>query len=235
MPSNADIQAWLAANPGATDQQIRYAMNQYGVTPQQLAGATGMDPNQVQQRYYAAHYGADDINGWLQRNPGASDATMRQVMDQYGVSPYDVSAATGVNLGQVTSRYDAAAPAGTSQAANVMPAGGVGNTQAGSAPAGGYGAPATTNPLGGVASAPSAQGVGAQGVPGVRYGRPAGAGGYGQGGSAYGQGGGQGGYGGSQNALTRVMYQTNTGMSDQQPNAMVGAVFPGRRAPGMSQ
>lgn len=52
--SNSDITGWLASHPGVTDPQIAQAMSQYGVTPQQMAGAIGADPNYIQQRYDAA-------------------------------------------------------------------------------------------------------------------------------------------------------------------------------------
>lgn len=52
--TNDQINGWLQANPGATDQQIRSAMNQYGVGVDQMARATGMDYNTVYGRYQAA-------------------------------------------------------------------------------------------------------------------------------------------------------------------------------------
>jgi hypothetical protein len=65
MATPQEIQQWLAANPGASDQTISQAMQQYGVTPQQMAGATGMDPTQVQSRYSAALPGVDEARTWL--------------------------------------------------------------------------------------------------------------------------------------------------------------------------
>ena len=52
--SNQEIQNWLAANPTASDATIAKAMDQYGVTPAQMASATGMDVGAVQSRYDAA-------------------------------------------------------------------------------------------------------------------------------------------------------------------------------------
>lgn len=48
-----EIQNWFAANPGATDAQIRAAMDQYGVSTSQLSSAMGFNPTEVQQRYDA--------------------------------------------------------------------------------------------------------------------------------------------------------------------------------------
>lgn len=49
--TSADIQGYLAANPGMSDVQIASAMNQYGVTPEQMAAATGIGMPEVQTRY----------------------------------------------------------------------------------------------------------------------------------------------------------------------------------------
>lgn len=54
MPTTQEIQSWLAANPTASDATIAAAMNQYGVTPAQMAAATGIAPEVVQSRYEAA-------------------------------------------------------------------------------------------------------------------------------------------------------------------------------------
>jgi hypothetical protein len=52
--SSADINGWLSSHPGASDPQIAQAMQQYGVSPQQMAGAIGADPSYIQNRYNAA-------------------------------------------------------------------------------------------------------------------------------------------------------------------------------------
>lgn len=52
--TSADIQNYLAANPGMTDAQIASAMHQYGVTPEQMAQATNVAMPEVQARYDAA-------------------------------------------------------------------------------------------------------------------------------------------------------------------------------------
>lgn len=54
MPTAQEIQNWLAANPKADDRTIAAAMNQYGVTPAQMAQATGLNVADVQNRYNAA-------------------------------------------------------------------------------------------------------------------------------------------------------------------------------------
>jgi len=51
--TTTDIQNWLAANPGLSDAQIASAMDQYGVSPAQVAAATGISPQVIQDRYTA--------------------------------------------------------------------------------------------------------------------------------------------------------------------------------------
>jgi hypothetical protein len=50
----------------------------------------------------------EEINAWLQANAGASDATIAQAMNQYGVSTAQMAQATGLGQDAVQSRYDAA-------------------------------------------------------------------------------------------------------------------------------
>jgi len=49
-----------------------------------------------------------DILGWLNANPGADDTLIAQTMQQAGVSPDQMAQATGLNYGDVASRYEAA-------------------------------------------------------------------------------------------------------------------------------
>jgi len=52
--TNEQITSWLQSNPGATDATIASTMQQFGVTPAQMAQATGLDTAAVQARYDAA-------------------------------------------------------------------------------------------------------------------------------------------------------------------------------------
>lgn len=49
--SNLEIQNWLKQNKGASDADIYAAMQQYGVTPEQLSGAIGGNLADITQRY----------------------------------------------------------------------------------------------------------------------------------------------------------------------------------------
>ena len=53
MPSAAEIQAYLSANPGMSDADIAAAMNQYGVSTADMAAATGSNLDDIQSRYDA--------------------------------------------------------------------------------------------------------------------------------------------------------------------------------------
>jgi hypothetical protein len=52
--SDQEITGWLSKNAGADDKTIAAAMNQYGVTTDQMARATNMKVGDVQARYDAA-------------------------------------------------------------------------------------------------------------------------------------------------------------------------------------
>lgn len=186
MATNADIQWWLAQHPGASDATMRGAMNQSNVAPGQVARATGVDPASVFQRYQAAggmqstpRYNAGDIQGWLAQNPNATDEERRQAMLDHGVTTGDVAGATGMNVGTVDQRFQAAG--GNTQAANTMGAP-FGNTQAtastvptasGPPPIGNMGVslpnPATGS-LGGYGNAPGQQNIGQSSFSGQGYG-----------------------------------------------------------------
>ena len=55
---------------------------------------------------------ASDVANYLQANPGMSDAQISAAMNQYHVDPGLVAQATGLNVGTVQSRYNAADPTG---------------------------------------------------------------------------------------------------------------------------
>jgi len=110
--SSQQIIDYLNENPGLTDHQIAVAMNQYGVDTSQMAGATGLGLDQVQQRYNAAVQPIGDnlVKDWLGKNTGVSDQDIAFAMNQYGVTPGQMAKVTGLNVGDVQKRYDAAAP-----------------------------------------------------------------------------------------------------------------------------
>lgn len=84
---DATIQAWLQQNAGASDADIRAAMDQYGVDTSQMARATGMDYATMQGRYEAAGgTPAPAPNGLLtqpQPQQGYTDDQVRSWIGQY--------------------------------------------------------------------------------------------------------------------------------------------------------
>jgi hypothetical protein len=72
--TNADIQAWTAANPAASHQDIYNAMQQHGVTPDQLAQATGWDANAINTQYAALTQPveAETFSPYFEGNPERS-------------------------------------------------------------------------------------------------------------------------------------------------------------------
>jgi uncharacterized protein YneF (UPF0154 family) len=105
--SNQDIQSYLAANPGMTDAQIRGAMDQFGVGVDQMAAATGLPLDQVQDRYNtASKYSNQDIQNYLAANPNMSDKAIYDAMNQFGISTTQMADATGTPRDLVTARYN---------------------------------------------------------------------------------------------------------------------------------
>ena len=118
----SDVANYLQANPGMSDAQISAAMDQYHVDPGLVAQATGVNVGDVQSRYNAADTtggyatGAsgvsnNSINQWLGQNPTASDSTIYNAMQQYGITPQQMAAATGNPLmgeGNIMDRYSLA-------------------------------------------------------------------------------------------------------------------------------
>ena len=49
-----------------------------------------------------------EITAFLKSNPGMSDSKIRQAMDQYGVNTTQMARATGMNYGDVQTRYNKA-------------------------------------------------------------------------------------------------------------------------------
>jgi hypothetical protein len=73
-----EIQSWLSANPNADDRAIADAMSQYGVTPQQMAQATGLSNDEITRRYNAA-MGKFAHGGAVQMEDGGFVMTKRAV------------------------------------------------------------------------------------------------------------------------------------------------------------
>lgn len=145
--SDDDARTWFNVNQGAGDNDIRKAMEQYGIGFDQIARVTGVSRDEVKTRYNAARNSdptlkqsyiapsvsavppvgdlvQDRVRSWFESNPLASDFEIAQAMKKYGVGPGLVSSVTGLPLDQVNNRY-AAALANPSAGLNEAPETGI--------------------------------------------------------------------------------------------------------------
>jgi hypothetical protein len=96
----------------------RFSFDRYGqtYTPQGVfpaAGYTGMAQGGI-VALAAGGVSDAEIQNWMAANKGASDATIAAAMQEYNVSPQQLSSAMGYNPTEVAQRYEAAiAPANT--------------------------------------------------------------------------------------------------------------------------
>jgi len=122
--SDADILGWFNANPGANDSLIAQTMQQAGVTPDQVARATGADYANVNQRYLAAtapttnvavDTGGGGVGGGLAAlNTGTTGSSAPAYTDQYTYA--------NINDYIANNNLDAAGIAAAAKTFNVDPA-----------------------------------------------------------------------------------------------------------------
>ena len=128
---------YVNQNRGLNDVQLRAEMDRLGVSPQDVAAATGVPLAGVQTRYNVADEGTGgyvapanipqsvgntwglnnnmtqaqidkNIFDWVNANRGLNDVQLAAEMDRLGISPNDVARATGVSYESVAGRYNAA-------------------------------------------------------------------------------------------------------------------------------
>lgn len=128
---------YVNQNRGLNDVQLRAEMDRLGVSPQDVAAATGVPLAGVQTRYNVADEGTGgyvapanipqsvgntwglnnnmtqaqidkNIFNWVNANRGLNDVQLAAEMDRLGISPNDVARATGVSYEGVAARYNAA-------------------------------------------------------------------------------------------------------------------------------
>lgn len=104
--TNQEIQQYLAANPGLSDRQIAAKMDEYKVTPAQMAEATGLSADSVNSRYDTATK-QNTIGSYLM-TPGIKDTEIAKQMDANQWSSADVAGATGLSQREVDARYQTA-------------------------------------------------------------------------------------------------------------------------------
>ena len=128
---------YVNQNRGLNDVQLRAEMDRLGVSPEDVAAATGVPLAGVQTRYNVADEGTggyvaptgipastgltwglnnnmtqaqidQNIFDFVNANRGLNDVQLAAEMDRLGISPNDVARATGVSYESVAGRYNAA-------------------------------------------------------------------------------------------------------------------------------
>ena len=111
--TNQQLQQFFAANPNISDEQTYALMQEYQVSPQQMVNARGLDPQTAYGRYnqqvvnearpgQVTDY---QLQAYFANNPNTPDSQIYALMNQYGVSPEQVSRAIGMPLDQAQARY----------------------------------------------------------------------------------------------------------------------------------
>jgi uncharacterized protein YneF (UPF0154 family) len=129
--TDQQLQQFFAANPNISNEQTYALMQQYQVSPQQVVNAMGLDPQtaygqfnqQVVNNARPGQVTDYELQAYFANNPNTPDSQVFALMQQYGVSPEQVSRAIGMPLDQAQSRYRTAQ-------AEAIPTGVLGSEQA---------------------------------------------------------------------------------------------------------
>ena len=106
----ADVQAWLAANPNATDQDIARVAAQFGVSNDLISQATGVSSRDVANRLWNAGV-ANARDLVTQINQGAwADADIDRVMREQGIGSAQMAMASGLSADEINRRRAAVSP-----------------------------------------------------------------------------------------------------------------------------
>jgi len=109
-----------------------------GVSAEELSSLDGMPLAQSQalmgraaeEHAVPGQVTTDQIRAYLAGNPNVSDQQIYQLMNRYGVTPLQLSQATGVDVNKILQRHQAAAQAAAQATAETIPTGLVGFEQA---------------------------------------------------------------------------------------------------------
>lgn len=119
------IRNFFAVNPNASEEQVYQAMQQFGVRPEQLARATGLDPARVNRQfgYQQALAGVtpgnatdEAIRAYMAYNPNIDPSILRAKMNEFGVTPEQFARAMGQTYQQTTAQNIPTGQAGFEQA-----------------------------------------------------------------------------------------------------------------------
>ena len=129
--TDQELRDFFAANPNISDEQTFALMQEYQVSPQQVVNALGMNQDEAYPRFNQQVVDAAvpgqvtdyELQAYFANNPNTPDSQVYALMNQYGVSPEQVSRAIGLPLDQAQSRYRTAQ-------AEAIPTGVLGSEQA---------------------------------------------------------------------------------------------------------
>ena len=111
--TDQQLQQFFAANPNISNEQTYALMQEYQVSPQQVVNARGLDPQtaygqynqQVVNNARPGQVTDYELQAYFANNPNTPDSQIYALMQQYGVSPEQVSRAIGLPLDQAQARY----------------------------------------------------------------------------------------------------------------------------------
>lgn len=114
--TDQQLRQFFAANPNISDEQTYALMQQYQVSPEQIVNARGLDPQTAYGRYnqqvvnearpgQVTDY---QLQAYFANNPNIPDEQVYALMNQYKVTPEQVSRAIGIPLSEAQARYRSA-------------------------------------------------------------------------------------------------------------------------------
>lgn len=114
--TDQQLQQFFAANPNISDEQTYALMQQYQVSPEQIVNARGLDPQAAYGRYnqqvvneaQPGQVTDYQLQAYFANNPNIPDEQVYALMNQYNVTPEQVSRAIGIPLSEAQDRYRSA-------------------------------------------------------------------------------------------------------------------------------
>lgn len=110
--TDQELRDFFTANPNISDEQTYALMQEYQVSPQQVVNALGIDQQtafgrfnqQVVNEAQPGQVTDYQLQAYFANNPNTPDSQIYALMQQYGVSPEQVSRAIGLPLDQAQTR-----------------------------------------------------------------------------------------------------------------------------------
>ncbi len=107
------VQEFFQGNPNASDEQIFQYMQQANLQPEQVIQAMGLDSDDSMRRFrdqvintaQPGQVTQEQLQAYFANNPNATDAEIYSNMQQFGVSPQQVSQALGMPFSEASTRF----------------------------------------------------------------------------------------------------------------------------------